>query len=171
MKIIDKFYGIETDLSPVGLIRDKNFSNYFCTPENAIILANLGVDGIHFCIIPKDNDLTLENSPVYVVSPMMSPYYVMVVAENIRMFLNLIISTRDAGALECAGYLPEEKYAEYLKTIPYDWKEATEAVVSLQNTFDLQKTDNVYNYIKNLQNNADLTAIKFSKEYYELVGE
>lgn len=109
MQIIDRFINIETDLSPIGLIRNKDYGGYFCTPKNAVVFANIGCDGIHFCIIPYENDLTLERSPVYVISPMMPDHSVEAVAEKFYDFLSLVVSVQDATFLECISYFFHKK--------------------------------------------------------------
>lgn len=171
MKITDVFFSIKTDLSVVGLIRNSDFPHYFCTPKNAVIFSDLGVDGIHFCIIPNANDLTLEHSPIYVISPTLShQHLVMVVAEDFRTFLELVISIKDAGALECISYVTEARYTEYLNDIPSDHQGIDRAVETLTEVFKLKKVSDVYGYVKKLQENMDLSQIEFSKEYYEIVG-
>ena len=168
MKITDMFSNIEVDLSAIGLMRDKLFPHYFCTPLDAVIFACLGVDGIHFCIIPDEDDLTLEYSPVYVVSPMMSNHYVEAIAENFYDFINLIVSVKDAGALECISYLETEKFSEYIQGISQNNLEAENALVAISNTFPTKIIDDVYIHVKHLQAKTDLTKIRYSEEYYEL---
>ena len=49
--------------------------DYWCTPKSAIIFACMGVDGVHYAILPGPDGVT-EASPVLHISPMDSdePY-------------------------------------------------------------------------------------------------
>ena len=176
MRITEKFSNIAIVLSRFGL--EKHSGGYFCTPKNAVTFAGIGVDGIHFCILPDENDLTLENSPVYVISPMMPDHYVEIVAENFYDFISLVITAKDAGALECISYFTSEKYLEYLQSISDSLLQNTEfnnkvkkATTALLDEFNNnKKIDDVYGYVKQLQAKTDLTKIQYTNEYYDLIG-
>jgi hypothetical protein len=161
---------MKTDLSHIGLRRGE-FANYFCTPLNAVIFADLGVDGIHYCIIPSNEDKTLENSTIYVVSPCMMEHYVEPVAESFSDFLSVVAITKDAGAMECISYMSKEAFTNYLKDIPEERKEIVQAIEALRENFALKDIPDVYDYVKNVQQNVSLHKVKFSSEYYEITGE
>ena len=118
MKTTDIFANISEDLERIGPIRSDEFLSYpFCTPENAVIFAGLGVDGIHFCMIPEEDDLTLERSPVYVVSPMDSPSPIQIVAENFYDFASILIKTKDIDDVH--GYVKKLQAETDLTKIKY----------------------------------------------------
>jgi hypothetical protein len=177
MKIIDKFLNITTNLEGIGLLKYDTINDdykYFCTPTNAVVFATIGTDGIHFCIIPDENDKTLEYSPVYVINPMiMIPdHYVEIVAKNFYEFLSVVITAKDAGALECISYLEKERCLEHLQVIDntYDKIKYGEAVAALSNEFNIPPIYDVYEYVKQLQDKTDMTKINYSEEYYEALG-
>lgn len=170
MKPLDVFSSIKTDLSSVGLIRDASFPHYFCTPLDALIFANLGVDGIHFCVIPDEHDLTLESSTVYIVSPMMADNYVEAVANNFYDFMSLVASTKYAGLLECISYLDGEGFLRELQSVPQNDPEAESALEAISNAFPIKIIDDVYAYVRDIQKKTDLTKIRHTPEYYELTG-
>lgn len=170
MKIIDKFNNIDADLSSIGL-RRAEFPSYFCTPLNAVIFANLGVDGIHFCILPSKEDSTLENSPVYIVSPCMPEHYVEPIAASFAEFLSLVVTIKDAGAMECISYITKEAFYSYLKDIPVEKEEIIKVVNAIRENFVLEDIPNVYDYVKNIQQDLRFRRIKFSKEYYAMTGD
>lgn len=170
MKIIDKFNGIKADLSYIGLRRDE-FPSYFCTPLNSVIFASLGVDGIHFCILPSKDDSTLENSPVYIVSPCMPDHYVEPIADSFTEFLSLVLTTKDAGAMECISYMTKEAFNNYLKDIPVEEEETIQAVNAIKENFGLEGILDVYDYVRSIQRDIRFRKIKFSQEYYAITGE
>lgn len=170
-KITDVFSKIKVDLSDVGLIRDPSFPHYFCTPLNAIIFASIGVDSIHFCIIPDENDWTLKRSPVYVISPMMPDHYVEAIAENFNDFISLVVSLKNAAFLECISYFEREKFLKEIQYDPNDSFEIETAISALTNTFPTKNIDDVYGYVRQVQANMELAKLQFSEEYYELIGQ
>lgn len=170
MRITDKFENIVADLSPIGLIRNKNYGGYLCTPLNAVVFANIGCDGIHFCILPDEKDLPLENSPVYVISPMMPDHYVESVADNFLDFLSLVVSVKDATVLECISYTEREGFLELIQSISHDDPEIKKAVEVVTNIFHVREISDVYSYVKQVQAKTDLSGIQFSKEYHDLIG-
>lgn len=176
MGILDKLYEVEKELNVLGFLLTKDFPDYFCTPLNAVIFAHLGIDGIHYCIIKGENEI--ENSPVYVVSPMMPEHYVELVGRNLIDFLSLVISCRDASALEYIGYASKQKFEEYIDEIrnqqivdPDYGKQVEKAVSGLQKMFELQNIDDVYCHVNETKSNAMYHAkLAFSKEYYDIIG-
>lgn len=170
MKVLDVFSQIKADLTCVGLIQERSFPHYFCTPLNAVIFASIGVDGIHFCIVPEEDDRTLERSAVYVVSPMMPEHYVFVVAENFYDFISLVVSVKYAGLLECISYFERERFLTQIQEVEADDLEVKTAIEALTATFPTRVIDDVYGYVRQVQAKMDLSAVQFSDEYYEIVG-
>lgn len=176
MLVTDIFSNISTNLlSSLGLIKT-NEGGYYCTPKNAVTFASLGVDGIHFCIIPDENDLTLESSPVYVVSPMDFGNHVNIIARNFYDFISLVIETKDATALECISCFSRERFSELFQDIQQDAgidTEVEESIAALHKAFhgNINKIDDVYAYVKELQAETDLSKLQYTEEYYELNSE
>lgn len=176
MGILDRIYEVENELNALGLMRTKDFPDYFCTPLNAVIFAHLGIDGIHYCIIKGENDI--ENSPVYVVSPMMPEHYVELVGRNLTDFLSLVISCKDASALEYISYASKNKFEKYIDEIgnqqldDSDYgKQVEKAVNVLQKAFGLQNIDDVYCHVNETKSNPIYhLKLAFSKEYYDIIG-
>jgi len=176
MGILDKLYEVEKELSVLGLLLTKDFPDYFCTPLNAAIFAHLGIDGIHYCIIKGGNEI--ENSPVYVVSPMMPEHYVELVGRNLIDFLSLVISCKDASAFEYISYASKYKFEEYIDEVSNqqlddsDYNERVERTVNkLQKEFGLQSIDDVYCHVNETKSNPIYRVkLAFSKEYYDIIG-
>ncbi|OPX43965.1 hypothetical protein CLHUN_22080 [Ruminiclostridium hungatei] len=176
METLDRLYQAEKELNALGLLLAKDFPHYFCTPLNAVIFAQLGTDGIHYCIIKGEKEL--ENSPVYVVSPMMPGHYVELVGRNLIDFLSLVISCKDASALEYISYAPKDKFEEFIDEIrkqqldDWDYNKRVEAAVNeLQNAFGLQNIEDVYCHVNETKSNLSYHAnMAFSKEYSDSIG-
>ena len=173
MRTIDEFWGIEKDLSRIGLLFSADMTGYFCTPLNSIIIAFTGGDGVHFCFLPEENDDTLEHSPVYAVSPMAFDNRVEIVAEDFYTFISLVVNANFAGALAAISYDAKHSFLAYVHSEYSTEPEVTEAVAALSNAFQdkLKKIDDVYDYVKQLQAKTDLSHIEYSDEFYDLCGE
>ena len=61
---IKSFKKTKIDLSPLGFIQNGDSEIYYCTPKKAKILANSGVDGIHYCTIPQFGEMIFAVSPM-----------------------------------------------------------------------------------------------------------
>jgi hypothetical protein len=176
MNIIDQFFELKIDLSSIGLLRAQDREGYFCTPVEALILAWSGVDGIHYCIIPKDEE-SIELSPVYVIDPSDSSSFVRIVARNFRDFLSIVITTKDASVL-CCSYQSEEDLNNHIGTINNDiandntYKHEVEETISyLKKTFNITEIQDIYNYMEETLSNPKFHAkYTFSEEYYTIMG-
>lgn len=158
MDLLTRFNEIKADLMDLGLIRNKQYETYFCTPENSITFARLGVDGIHFCIIPPREDSNLDETFVCVVSPGNEEHYVEPVARDLKTFFNLVYSIKDAGGLECISYMTKEEFNDYVDTIEID-EDVRNAANVLRDTLDLCEISNVYEVVKEYQSNFNISRI------------
>jgi len=178
MRTIDKFANISVDLDPIGLIRRGEMGGYFCTPQNAITFAHTGIDGIHFCIIPEENDPELKHSPVYIINPMDSFRLVEIVANDFYDFVSLVVVLKGASTLDWIDWYEKEKFMESIKqehSNPYyDTPEVKSAITALSDAFAstlfIKNIDDAYDSVKQLRAKTDLTEIQYSKEYYATLG-
>jgi len=183
MRTLDKFAAIPTDLEPLGLIRydgmDNDFRRYWCAPVNAITFAHEGVDGVHNCIIPNEDDPTLEHSPIYTVNPADSDHCISIIAANFYDFISLVVEVKFAGILENINRLTKEQYLEFLQETAQYHRDnpeimvgVPEAVAALSEAFrdNIKKIDGVYDHVKELQDKTDMANIKYSAEYYDALG-
>jgi hypothetical protein len=99
MTILDKFFEIKFNEESLMLEKTRDFNpHYESTPIGAKVFANMGVDGVHYCIVPKDDDIALANSPVYRISPMdFSEGTVIWAAKNFHDFISISIELKIFG--------------------------------------------------------------------------
>jgi hypothetical protein len=126
---------------------------YHCTPVEAVLLASIGVDGIHYCILPTIGK-KLEDSPVIVVTPL-SDVEVIPVAENIRDFISLVVTLKEAGAIEAAALREKDDFLKYLdEDLQGDSNHerlVKEAVEYCKNEFNIGLMENPYEYIQSIK--------------------
>lgn len=157
---------MKCDLEPVGLeLEEQYFCPYFCTPENYEFFARLGVDGVHFVLLPGDER-------VFLVDPAFGEIgtYVQPVAENTRQFLSFLLSCRDANVISQIWWMNETQYKELLAEDaenPVHGKD--EALAAIEKEFGVAPID-PYGPVKAMCEGFDGSFIRFSDEYYDVLG-
>ncbi len=169
MTILEKLFSLNLYLG--GLMLDMrrpsdSDDGYDCMPIGALPFASMGVDGVHYCIVPKENDETLENSPIYRISPMdFSNGTVLWTAKNFYDLISIAVMLKDAWCLPSMIY---ERYPNFLKESEreYDIKDEEEKreikrdIAVLKKEFPIIKIDDLYSYVINsyidTKNHAEL---------------
>lgn len=154
------------DLSPLGLYLERPyFEPYFCTPEGAELVSDLGVDGVHFVVLPGDER-------VFLVDPAFGEIgtYVTPAAEDMRQFLSFIVSCRSANVISQIWWMNEAQYAELLAEDAENPVPGTdEAIDALRAEFDITPVD-PFGPVKAMCRDFDSSFIRFSDEYYDVLG-
>lgn len=136
--------------------------HYFCTPVGAEIFASIGVDGVHYCTVPKLGET------VFAVTPESSDPYVFPVANNFTEFLRLVATLRGTNLIDQAHLFTKDRFETLMQ------EQATanaDEVKKLCETFDIEPLEcSPYDLLMELYNNFDYSKIKFSREYYETQG-
>ena len=150
------------DLSAVGFL--PGGEAYFCTPVGAKILGRAGVDGIHFCTAPETGDMILAVSPANGVPDCIHP-----VAKDFPDFLRLLLACGDTAALEQSWMWSEEQFSDFLReNPPIPEGEAALSALWAQGVTPMEEP---YQYLRTLQSGFDPAALRYSREYRELLGE
>lgn len=151
----------------IGIEARDTEGGYFCTPEGAYVIGWEGCDGIHYCFLPRYDEM------VFAVDPEYDPY-VYPVAENFTDFLRLILACGYAGAVEqlaAAHSWSREELENFLKdpmnaVIP----EQQEVLDALRTKLGLTPMEDPWAYEQALRVKFDPSRIKFSHEYYDTLG-
>ena len=167
---LKRFQGLDIDFSAIGLMPQENFA-YFCTPVNAEYVGWVGCDGIHFILLPGDER-------VFCVDPSMeySDEYVLLVGGNFREFLSFVLYCRGADRLSQIHWMDKEQFCQSLKDdeewVRKDeglWLRRNTALAAITREFDLVPAD-PFETVKALQAGFDPSVLKFSDEYYDVLG-
>ena len=145
---------------------------YFCTPVGAEYVGRLMVDGIHFILLPGDER-------VFCVDPSMGEpgTYVLPVAADFRGFLSYILYCKSSNPISQIAWLTEDRYRQLLaEEEQAEWPGSDaffarqkEALETIAQTFDLTPID-PYETVKKLQSAFDPSVLRFSDEYYDVLG-
>ena len=169
---VRRFYALDIDFESIGLMPPEEPVDYFCTPMGAEHMGSLGVDGIHFVLLPGDEQ-------VFCVDPAMGEEgtYVLPVAEDFRQFLSFLLFCRDANPLTQIHWMNEERFRALLREdAAASWPGCEEffarkaqALATVESTFSLQPAD-PWKPVKSLQAAFSPETIRFSDEYYDVLG-
>ena len=165
--------GLDIDFEAIGLMEPGMAQKpYFCTPVGAEYVGRLGVDGIHFILLPGDER-------VFCVDPAMGELgtYVLPVAAELREFLSYLLFCRDASPLSQIWWLEEGRFRTLLAEDAQNTWPGCEvffarrdaALATIARAFDLRPCD-PYQPVKALQGAFDSGALTFSDEYFDVLG-
>lgn len=166
---LKRFLALDIDFSTIGLEQSKNVP-YFCTPVGAEYVGRTGCDGVHFVLLPGDEQ-------VFCVEPSMGETgtYVLPVAADFREFLSFVLFCKDASPLSQIFWLSEERFRQ-LEDGAERWDGCErffarrDAVLdTIAKAFSLESRD-PYKKVKALQMAFDPSCLTFSDEYYDVLG-
>lgn len=162
---LKRFYALDIDFGKLGLYPQSHAdARYFCTPEDAECFGGPGVDGVHYCLLPGEET-------VYVVRPSCGEegQYVLPVAEDFREFLSFLLYCGAEAALEQMPlWDTEEAFQAYLREQEQDAE--TQAVLDVTASAFGVEPEDPYEKVKALQASFDPSRLRFSGEYYDVLG-
>ena len=165
LSLVQRFYLLDTDTCPVGLIQRQDDEGYFCTPVGAHILVWTGVGGIHYCTIDGFGET------VFAVNPERFENHVYLVAESFEKFLGLILSTSSEAAIEQIVDWDRSTFDEYLqKDADYFASEEVKKALMAIASLGIEPVEDPFGYVKKIQENFDYAKIRYTDEYYDVTG-
>lgn len=167
-----RFRALDIDFSAIGLDWGGEFVRYFCTPADAEYVGRIGCDGVHFVLLPGDE-------AVYCVDPSMGEIgsYVLPVGRDFREFLSFLLFCRDANPLSQIWWMPEDRFRNLLaEDAAASWPGCEEyfarkdtALAAIAEAFGLSP-EAPYELVKALQADFDPSCLRFSEDYYTVLG-
>lgn len=157
------FKELNIDHSAIGLDQNISYTEYFCTSKGAEIIAEAGIDGIHYCFIKGFNETVFAISPSDFPGENVHP-----IAKNFEDLLRLLLACGSMDAIEQTYMWNEETFEQY--TIDNKPGEKQRAIMELiKEEFQIIPMEQPFFYIKDLQASFDYSNLVFSEEYYELL--
>lgn len=170
---LKRFRALDIDFGSIGLEQSgaEDFA-CFCTPADAEYVGRIGCDGVHFVLLPGDER-------VFCVDPAMGEIgkYVLPVGRDFREFLSFVLYGRDANPLSQIWWMDEARFRTLLEEdAAQRWPGCEElfahkdaALSAIAGAFGLTPAD-PYRQVKNLQAAFDPSVLRFSEEYYDVLG-
>lgn len=147
-------YSLERDL---GLILQCDYFAYDVTPYDVITFASTGCDGIHFGLLTDFGTVSdLEDAFVVCISPMDFGSHIKIVARNIREFIGLICTIKDAVTVSNFNHMKEEEeYLRLLKKLKQEDSENEEYIEranyvagKIKSTIGCEIIEDIYHYVE-----------------------
>ena len=164
MTIYEKYCQLDIDGRWIGLEKSDMCVEYFCTPIDATVIG--WENSIHYCFIKGYRDMVFAVNPETSVDK-----YVYPLAANFKEFLRLILACGSTTAVEQIIGWSKEQFEDFLysddnKVFP----EQAEVLKIVAEELKLQPMEEPYEYVKAVQELFDDGKIKFSNEYYDVLG-
>ena len=168
-----RFRALDIDFDSIGLLQGggDDFA-YFCTPTDAEYVGRIGCDGVHFILLPGDEQ-------IFCVDPAMGKEgkFVLPVGRDFREFLSFVLFCRDANPLSQIWWMDEQKYRQLLaEDAAQSWPGCEEffarkaaSLDAVAKEFGLISVD-PFEKVKSLQGDFDPSVLHFSDEYYGVLG-
>lgn len=158
-----KFKELNIDHTAIGLDQNISYTDYFCTPIGAEIIAKSGIDGIHYCFIKGFEQMIFAISPSALPGKNVHP-----IARNFEDLLKLLLACGSMDAIEQTYMWDEELFNQYLLDNQPESKQCA-ILDNIKASFHISPMNNPFAYIKELQNSFDYSKLKFSEENYGLL--
>lgn len=140
---------------------------YFCTPKGAKIFASLGVDGIHYCTVPKHGD------SIFVVTPEAGDdRYVFPVAKDICEFFQLISALHGTQLIDQIPMFGKDWLeAELASHIANEDAAYRVELSAFKDRFDISPLGmSAYDLVMKRYREFDPDSIKYTSLYYDTLG-
>lgn len=155
--------GIKTDL--IGLEKTTG-EDFFCVPVGAKIFAALGVDGIQFCFIDGFGEMVFSISPEAINGKYVNP-----LAPTFEEFLGLVLECKNANPIEQIYWQTKEQFVTFLQDDTKSVSQEQHEILSqIQNELKISPITDPYDYVQRVQASFDYSQIKYSDEYYDILG-
>ena len=165
MTTYQKFQRLNIDHSVLGLDQNISYTEYFCTPLDAEIIAEAGVDGIHYCFIKGFDEMVFAISPSNLPGENVHP-----IAKNFEELLRLLLACGSMYAIEQTYMWDEELFEQYIMDNKPSEKQQV-IMDMIKEEFHIIPMEQPFFYIKDLQASFDYRRLEFSEEYYELLPD
>ena len=169
---LKKFAALPIDFDAIGLMEPGAIQEpYFCDPVDGEPVGRLGCGGVHFILLPGDER-------VFCVDPEMGEpgRYVLPVARDFHQFLSFVLFCEDANPISQIWWMEEGQFRALVAGDGEDWpgreellKRKAEALAAIRETFQVEPAD-PYGAVRTLQENFDPDCLRFSEEYYDILG-
>lgn len=163
-KSIEKFMELKIKTDSISLESTDTLYPYWCYPTNAKPIGHEGC--ILYCFIEGYEDMVFASNPETCVDANVYP-----LAKNFTDFLRLILACGSVNPVKQIGWMTKEKFDEHLfNELKNQTEEQREVLQIIKEEFDLLPMEHPFSYVKELQKDFDGSKIKYSDEYYEILG-
>lgn len=164
MTMYEKYCQLDIDGRWIGREKSDMCVEHFCTPLDVTVIG--WENSIHYCFIKGYRDMVFAVNPETCVDK-----YVYPLATNFKEFLRLILACGSTTAVEQIIGWSKDQFEDFLhsednKVFP----KQEEVLKTVAEELKLLPMEDVYEYVKAVQEQFDDRKIKYSNEYYDVLG-
>lgn len=164
MTWLEKYEALSIDGRWIGLEKGDSEGGYFCTPVGARVIG--WENGIHYCFIDGYGERVFAVNPETCCDK-----YVYPLAENFKDFLQLILACKATTAAEQIILWTQEQFNDFLVGEDNAVRPEQQAVLeTIQRELGLEPMEEPYRYVRQLQASFDDSNLRFTSEYYDVLG-
>lgn len=165
MELFEKFENLDVDKSLIGLEKSGSEGGYFCTPIGTKVIG-WECEGIHYCFIEGFGET------VFAVNPETAEEnYVRPLAKNFDEFISLVLACKGTTAAEQISGWSKEQFSAFLESDDPDFAAKRQPVLDrIERELGIKPMENPFEYVKKLQSDFDYSKIRFTEEYYDVLG-
>lgn len=165
MTIYEKYCQMNIDGRWINLEKTENNIEYFCTPIGANIIGWEN-GGIHYCFIKGYGEMVFAANPETCAES-----YVYPLSKNFEDFLRLILACGSTTVVEQIILWDKEQFEKFLHSEDNPIvQEQREILDRIQSELNLTPMEHPFEYVKEVQAQFDDSKIKFTDEYYDVLG-
>lgn len=140
---------------------------YFCTPKGAKIFASMGLDGIHYCTVPRHGERIFA-----VVPDACDDCFVFPVAKDICEFFRLVAELHGTHLIDQIHSFERDQLDRELATLISNEDDTARRELSeFRERFAVEPLGaSAYDLVMGQYNDFDPDSIKFTPLYYDTLG-
>lgn len=162
--LFQKYKSLCMNGSLISLENGDLSASYFCYPVNARVI---GFEGcILYCAIEEYGEMVFASNPESCADKNVYP-----LAKNFSDFMRLILACGLTNPIEQIVWMDKKQFEQHMQDERAIQTEEQKAVLLLlSKELKLSPMDNPFEYVKAMQRDFDDSHIKFSDEYYNVLG-
>ncbi|NLC96870.1 MAG: hypothetical protein GX675_04790 [Erysipelotrichaceae bacterium] len=162
--LFEKYKSLPINSQLICLEQRNAIEPHFCYPSNA---EPIGFEGsIMYCFIEGYKDMVFASNP-----ESCADHYVYPLAANFKDFMRLILFCGTANPIEQIIWMDKKQFDQHLlEEKEIQTEQQKELLHSLGHELNIVPMEEPFEYVKNIQFNFDDSNIKYSDEYYNVLG-
>lgn len=162
--LFEKYCHLFVNGEVISLEQQNTYVPFFCYPINA---RPIGFEGcVMYCFIDGYGDMVFAANP-----ESCADQYVYPLAESFEDFMRLILCCGTANPIEQIVWMDKQQFAQHLQEEKKNQTQQQKQLLNLlARELNLIPIETPFEYVKAIQSNFNDSKIKYSDEYYEVLG-
>lgn len=162
--LFDKYMQLNYDTASISLEKAEEVYPYFCYPLNAHAI---GFEGcIMYCFIEGYGEMVFAANPESCADTNVYP-----LADDFKDFMRLVLACGSANPVEQIIWMNKAQFEQHIEDERKIQTDKQKFLLDiLAKKLELTPMENPFEYVKSIQSDFDDSKIKYSDEYYDVLG-